>query len=54
VARRDGGYRLDAPAAGTYVLITSARAHRPAASTVTVRRSMVFDVLLTEIGMVQH
>jgi hypothetical protein len=55
VARADGGYRLDAPATGTYVLITSAKSHRPSASTVMVRQSadgsgIVVDVLLTDTG----
>lgn len=35
-AGTDGGYRLDAPVAGRYVLIASAGAHQPEASTITV------------------
>jgi hypothetical protein len=38
VADANGGYWLDAPAAGTYTLIAAAESHRPAASTVIVPR----------------
>jgi uncharacterized membrane protein YgaE (UPF0421/DUF939 family) len=55
VADADGGYELDAPAAGAYVLLTSAGSHRPAASTVIVREradggGTVVNVLLAEAG----
>jgi uncharacterized membrane protein YgaE (UPF0421/DUF939 family) len=53
VAGRDGAYWLDAPAAGAYVLLTSAQSHQPAAATVIVPPpagggSTVVNVLLAE------
>ncbi len=36
VARADGGYAVDAPGAGSYVLIAAADGHQPQASTVVV------------------
>jgi uncharacterized membrane protein YccC len=53
VSRADGRYRVEAPRAGTFVLITAAEAHRPSASTVTVRKAagtVVVDVLLSDSG----
>jgi uncharacterized membrane protein YgaE (UPF0421/DUF939 family) len=52
VAGRDGAYWLDAPAAGAYVLLTSAQSHQPAATPVIVPQrangsSTVVNVLLT-------
>jgi hypothetical protein len=52
VAGPDGAYWLDAPAAGAYVLLTSAQSHQPAAATVIVPHradggSTVVNVLLT-------
>lgn len=54
-AGADGGYWLDAPAAGPYVLLTSAGSHPPAASTVIVRQpgngsGTVVNVLLADTG----
>jgi protocatechuate 3,4-dioxygenase beta subunit len=44
----DGSYELLAPGPGTYVLIGSAQAHQPQASTATVgRRPLRLDVVLT-------
>ena len=53
VAGPDGAYRLDAPAAGAYVLLTSAQSHEPVSATVIVPQraddgSTVVNVLLTE------
>jgi EmrB/QacA subfamily drug resistance transporter len=46
--RPDGGYHLDAPGSGTYVLIASADAHQPQASSVTIGDSTaVLDVTLS-------
>jgi hypothetical protein len=52
VAGPDGAYWLDAPAAGAYVLLTSAQSHQPAAATVIAPQrvdggSTVVNVLLT-------
>ncbi|MFJ9109551.1 MFS transporter [Streptomyces sp. NPDC102283] len=48
VARPDGGYRLDAPGSGSYVLIASADGFQPQASTVVVgEESLAFDILLS-------
>lgn len=47
VTAADGGYRLVAPAAGSYLLATSAPAHEPQAATVTVAAGGTpFDVAL--------
>ncbi|MET9132031.1 MFS transporter [Streptomyces antibioticus] len=51
VARPDGAYALDAPGAGSYVLIASADGFRPHASTIVVNREPVaHDVLLSGTG----
>ncbi|MFJ6696847.1 MFS transporter [Streptomyces sp. NPDC091272] len=48
VAQPDGRYALDAPAAGSYVLIASADGFQPQASTVTVGdEPMAYDILLS-------
>ncbi|MGW2177981.1 MFS transporter [Streptomyces sp. NPDC001732] len=48
VARPDGGYELDAPGSGSYVLIASADGFQPQASTVVVGEEPVaFDILLS-------
>ncbi|WP_458796778.1 MFS transporter [Streptomyces cyaneofuscatus] len=48
VARGDGGYTLDAPGPGSYVLIASADGFQPQASTVVVGEEPVaFDILLS-------
>ncbi|MCD9903176.1 DHA2 family efflux MFS transporter permease subunit [Streptomyces sp. MT29] len=48
VARGDGGYTLDAPGAGSYVLIASADGFQPQASTVVVgEEPLAFDILLS-------
>ncbi|MGW1187883.1 MFS transporter [Streptomyces sp. NPDC002559] len=48
VARPDGGYELDAPGSGSYVLIASADGFQPQASTVVVGDEPVaFDILLS-------
>ncbi|WP_435599419.1 MFS transporter [Streptomyces anulatus] len=48
VARPDGGYTLDAPGSGSYVLIASADGFQPQASTVVVgEEPLAFDVLLS-------
>ncbi|MFI5805699.1 MFS transporter [Streptomyces sp. NPDC051561] len=48
VARPDGSYQVDAPAAGSYVLIASADGFQPQASTVTVGdEPMAYDILLS-------
>ncbi|MEI7034099.1 MFS transporter [Streptomyces pratensis] len=48
VARADGGYTLDAPGPGSYVLIASADGFQPQASTVVVgEEPLAFDVLLS-------
>ena len=56
MANADGEYQIDAPAAGAYVLLTSAGSHRPAASTVVVREradgsGTVVDVLLADTAL---
>lgn len=46
-ARADGGYALDAPGAGSYVLIASADGFQPQASTVVVgEEPLTYDILL--------
>ncbi|HWU06908.1 MAG TPA: MFS transporter [Streptomyces sp.] len=48
VAQADGGYVLDAPASGSYVLIASADGFQPQASTVVVGdEPLAYDILLT-------
>lgn len=48
VARSDGGYTLDAPGSGSYVLIASADGFQPQASTVVVgEEPLAFDILLS-------
>ncbi|MFD8720291.1 MFS transporter [Streptomyces sp. NPDC059629] len=48
VAGYDGSYRLDAPGAGSYVLIASADGHQPQASTVLVGEDpLSYDILLS-------
>ncbi|MCX5199946.1 MFS transporter [Streptomyces sp. NBC_00237] len=48
VAQPDGRYALDAPAAGSYVLIASADGFQPQASTVTVGdEPIAYDILLS-------
>ncbi|MEU6661745.1 MFS transporter [Streptomyces sp. NPDC046821] len=48
VAQSDGGYGLDAPGAGSYVLIASADGYQPQASTVVVGEEPVtYDILLS-------
>ncbi|MFH8435175.1 MFS transporter [Streptomyces sp. NPDC018007] len=48
VARPDGAYVLDAPGAGSYVLIASADGFQPQASTVVVgEEPLAFDILLS-------
>ncbi|MFF7010680.1 MFS transporter [Streptomyces fimicarius] len=48
VARSDGGYTLDAPGSGSYVLIASADGYQPQASTVVVgEEPLAFDILLS-------
>ncbi|MEV6400319.1 MFS transporter [Streptomyces sp. NPDC051907] len=47
VAQPDGGYALDAPGAGSYVLIASADGFQPQASTVVVgEERLAYDILL--------
>ncbi|WP_143570679.1 carboxypeptidase-like regulatory domain-containing protein, partial [Streptomyces acidiscabies] len=47
VSRADGSYAVDAPGAGSYVLVASAEGYRPQAATVTVGgEPVVYDVLL--------
>ncbi|MFJ6854026.1 MFS transporter [Streptomyces sp. NPDC091271] len=47
VAQADGGYVLDAPASGSYVLIASADGFQPQASTVVVgEEPLAYDILL--------
>ncbi|WP_326698763.1 MFS transporter [Streptomyces sp. NBC_01754] len=47
VAQADGGYVLDAPGAGSYVLIASADGFQPQASTVVVgEEALAYDILL--------
>ncbi|MFF7550977.1 collagen binding domain-containing protein [Streptomyces canus] len=48
VAHSDGSYTVDAPGAGSYVLIASAEDHQPQASTVVVGGEPVsYDILLS-------
>jgi protocatechuate 3,4-dioxygenase beta subunit len=48
VAQADGSYALDAPGAGSYVLIASADGYQPQASTVVVNGEPVaYDILLS-------
>ncbi|MFC9505039.1 MFS transporter [Streptomyces sp. NPDC057002] len=48
VSRSDGAYGVDAPGAGTYVLIASAEGYQPQASTIVVAGEPVaYDVLLS-------
>ncbi|WML81275.1 MFS transporter [Streptomyces sp. VNUA74] len=48
VAQADGSYTLDAPSAGSYVLIASADGFQPQASTIVVNDEPVaFDILLS-------
>ncbi|MEW2321413.1 MFS transporter [Streptomyces griseoincarnatus] len=48
VAQDDGSYAVDAPSAGSYVLIAAADGHQPQASTVVVNGEPVsYDVLLS-------
>ncbi|MFV0129030.1 MFS transporter [Streptomyces sp. HMX112] len=48
VAQADGRYTLDAPGAGSYVLIASADGYQPQASTVVVGgEPMAYDILLS-------
>ncbi|MEU9012072.1 MFS transporter [Streptomyces sp. NPDC048479] len=48
VAQPDGSYALDAPGAGSYVLIASADGFQPQASTVVVGdETLVYDILLS-------
>ncbi|MEU1598195.1 MFS transporter [Streptomyces sp. NPDC005708] len=48
VARPDGSYGVDAPGAGSYVLIASADGHQPQASTILVHEEPVsYDILLS-------
>lgn len=47
VARSDGGYTLDAPGSGSYVLIASADGFQPQATTVIIgEEALAFDILL--------
>ncbi|MEU3101209.1 MFS transporter [Streptomyces griseoflavus] len=51
VAQADGGYGVDAPGAGSYVLIAAADGHQPQASTVVVDgEPLVHDILLSGTG----
>ncbi|MEE1749150.1 MFS transporter [Streptomyces sp. JV184] len=48
VAQDDGGYGLDAPGSGSYVLIASADGYQPQASTVVVGdEPLAYDILLS-------
>ncbi|MFD8227035.1 MFS transporter [Streptomyces massasporeus] len=48
VARDDGAYGVDAPGAGTYVLIASSEGYQPQASTIVVAgEPLAYDVLLS-------
>lgn len=48
VTRADGGYALDAPGAGSYVLIASADGFQPQASTIVVNDEPVsYDILVS-------
>ncbi|MFD7815373.1 MFS transporter [Streptomyces sp. NPDC059785] len=48
VAQADGAYALDAPGAGSYVLIASADGFQPQASTIVVNgEPLAFDILLS-------
>ncbi|WP_433602554.1 MFS transporter [Nocardia sp. CA-135953] len=47
----EGGYRIEAPAAGNYVLIASATGHRPEAVSVAIgQRPQLLDLTLTGSG----
>ncbi|WP_063038067.1 MFS transporter [Nocardia pseudovaccinii] len=47
----DGGYRIEAPTAGNYVLIASATGHRPEAVSVAIgQRAQLLDLTLTGSG----
>ncbi|MFJ9666596.1 MFS transporter [Streptomyces sp. NPDC101219] len=51
VAQSDGAYAVDAPGAGSYVLIAAAGGHQPQASTVVVHGEPVgHDILLSGTG----
>ncbi|MBC3983138.1 MFS transporter [Streptomyces sp. AC536] len=51
VAARDGSYALQAPGAGSYVLIAAADGHQPQAATVVVgQQPLAHDVLLTGVS----
>ncbi|CAL9489543.1 MFS transporter [Streptomyces sp. enrichment culture] len=51
VAQADGSYAVDAPGAGSYVLIAAADGHQPQASTVVVHGEPVgHDILLSGTG----
>ncbi|MGM1078328.1 MFS transporter [Streptomyces sp. H28] len=51
VAQTDGAYAVDAPGAGSYVLIAAADGHQPQASTVVVNGEPVgHDILLSGTG----
>ncbi|NEA86832.1 carboxypeptidase-like regulatory domain-containing protein, partial [Streptomyces sp. SID14436] len=51
VAQADGAYAIDAPGAGSYVLIAAADGHQPQASTVVVNGEPVgHDILLSGTG----
>ncbi|MGV4888480.1 MFS transporter [Streptomyces viridosporus] len=51
VAQADGSYAVDAPGAGSYVLIASADGHQPQASTIVVNGEPVsYDILLGGTG----
>ncbi|OSP36498.1 MFS transporter, partial [Streptomyces sp. 13-12-16] len=48
VAQADGAYAVDAPGAGSYVLIAAADGHQPQASTIVVNGEPVaYDILLS-------
>ncbi|MFJ3822884.1 MFS transporter [Streptomyces nodosus] len=48
VAQADGSYAVDAPGAGSYVLIASADGHQPQASTIVVHEeALSYDILLS-------
>ncbi|WP_078913833.1 MFS transporter [Streptomyces sp. NRRL S-37] len=48
VAQADGAYAVDAPGAGSYVLIAAADGHQPQASTIVVNgEPLAYDILLS-------
>jgi hypothetical protein len=48
VSRSDGSYGVDAPGAGSYVLIAASEGHQPQASTIVVTgEPLAYDVLLS-------